>query len=68
VLLLSVEEKTTKYRDQIVVLPELARNKLTDDTPSLAALSRVVLKLAQRCENRSRTVLLPAATSEGGSE
>jgi hypothetical protein len=63
--LLSPEEKTTKWRDQNVVLPELTYKKLTDDMPSLAAASRVIQKLWQRRESVHAHRFLPAARMEG---
>jgi hypothetical protein len=68
VVLLSPEKKTTKWRDQIVVLPELTYKKLTVDTPSLAAASRVVRRLRHRSKLARALRIPPAARMEGGCE
>ncbi|GAA1508251.1 hypothetical protein GCM10009827_023090 [Dactylosporangium maewongense] len=49
VVLLSLKERNTKWRDLDVVSPRLAYEKLTDDIPLPAAVSRVVQGL---CHSR----------------
>jgi hypothetical protein len=68
VVLLSQQKKTTKCRDQIVVLPELTYKKLTDDMPLLAAASRVKQGFPSTRQFGPRASFSPAAGLEGAFE